>query len=117
MTPAPAEVWPFSVWSWALQSQIPWGTALVYEMLGPSIPESPGAWPFFMGCSALQPPTDHSVSFPTFLSLCPLLQTPHLVNLKENPLIPECLLYHVKYGMTRYQERGMLGWECPVPWV
>ena len=32
----------------------------------------------------------------------PLLpQTPHLVNLNEDPLMSECLLYHIKDGITR----------------
>lgn len=30
-----------------------------------------------------------------------LLQTPHLVNLNEDPLMSECLLYYIKDGMTR----------------
>ncbi|KAF4799765.1 hypothetical protein TURU_051430 [Turdus rufiventris] len=29
------------------------------------------------------------------------LQTPHLVNLNEDPLMSECLLYHIKDGVTR----------------
>lgn len=28
-------------------------------------------------------------------------QTPHLVNLNEDPLMSECLLYHLKDGVTR----------------
>lgn len=28
-------------------------------------------------------------------------QTPHLVNLNEDPLMSECLLYHIKDGITR----------------
>lgn len=30
-------------------------------------------------------------------------QTPHLVNLNEDPLMSECLLYYIKNGITRYQ--------------
>jgi hypothetical protein len=30
-----------------------------------------------------------------------LLQTPHLVNLNEDPLMSECLLYYIKQGTTR----------------
>ena len=30
-----------------------------------------------------------------------LTQTPHLVNLNEDPLMSECLLYHIKDGVTR----------------
>ena len=29
------------------------------------------------------------------------LQTPHLVNLNEDPLMSECLLYYIKDGITR----------------
>lgn len=28
-------------------------------------------------------------------------QTPHLVNLNEDPLMSECLLYYIKDGITR----------------
>lgn len=28
-------------------------------------------------------------------------QTPHLVNLNEDPLMSECLLYYIKEGFTR----------------
>lgn len=28
-------------------------------------------------------------------------QTPHLVNLNEDPLMSECLLYYIKDGVTR----------------
>lgn len=31
----------------------------------------------------------------------PVLQTPHLVNLNEDPLMSECLLYYIKEGVTR----------------
>ena len=31
-----------------------------------------------------------------------LFQTPHLVNLNEDPLMSECLLYYIKDGITRY---------------
>ncbi|XP_061314521.1 kinesin-like protein KIF1C [Pezoporus flaviventris] len=31
----------------------------------------------------------------------PPLKTPHLVNLNEDPLMSECLLYHIKDGVTR----------------
>lgn len=30
-----------------------------------------------------------------------LFQTPHLVNLNEDPLMSECLLYYIKDGITR----------------
>lgn len=30
-----------------------------------------------------------------------LYQTPHLVNLNEDPLMSECLLYYIKDGVTR----------------
>lgn len=30
------------------------------------------------------------------------LQTPHLVNLNEDPLMSECLLYYIKDGITRW---------------
>ena len=30
-----------------------------------------------------------------------LAQTPHLVNLNEDPLMSECLLYYIKEGVTR----------------
>ena len=29
------------------------------------------------------------------------IQTPHLVNLNEDPLMSECLLYYIKEGITR----------------
>uniref|UniRef100_A0A8C3S4F2 plus-end-directed kinesin ATPase n=1 Tax=Chelydra serpentina TaxID=8475 RepID=A0A8C3S4F2_CHESE len=32
---------------------------------------------------------------------CIFLQTPHLVNLNEDPLMSECLLYYIKDGITR----------------
>ena len=32
-----------------------------------------------------------------------LLQTPHLLNLNEDPLMSECLLYYLKDGITRYK--------------
>lgn len=31
-----------------------------------------------------------------------VLQTPHLVNLNEDPLMSECLLYYIKEGITRF---------------
>ena len=34
-------------------------------------------------------------------------QTPHLVNLNEDPLMSECLLYYIKDGITRW---GSSGW-------
>ena len=30
-----------------------------------------------------------------------LLQTPHLVNLNEDPSMSECLIYYIKEGITR----------------
>lgn len=33
-------------------------------------------------------------------------QTPHLVNLNEDPLMSECLLYYIKDGITRWGSRG-----------
>lgn len=30
-------------------------------------------------------------------------QTPHLVNLNEDPLMSECLLYYIKDGITRWE--------------
>lgn len=33
--------------------------------------------------------------------ILPHQQTPHLVNLNEDPLMSECLLYHIKDGLTR----------------
>lgn len=35
-----------------------------------------------------------------WLLVCPS-QTPHLVNLNEDPLMSECLLYYIKDGITR----------------
>lgn len=32
-----------------------------------------------------------------------LCQTPHLVNLNEDPLMSECLLYYIKDGITRLE--------------
>lgn len=37
----------------------------------------------------------------TRLPLMFRLQTPHLVNLNEDPLMSECLLYYIKDGITR----------------
>lgn len=33
-------------------------------------------------------------------------QTPHLVNLNEDPLMSECLLYYIKDGITRWGSTG-----------
>lgn len=33
-------------------------------------------------------------------------QTPHLVNLNEDPLMSECLLYYIKDGITRWGSSG-----------
>lgn len=33
-------------------------------------------------------------------------QTPHLVNLNEDPLMSECLLYYIKDGITRWGSAG-----------
>ena len=33
-----------------------------------------------------------------------VLQTPHLVNLNEDPLMNECLIYYLKPGTTRFAE-------------
>lgn len=41
-----------------------------------------------------------TVSTVSKLSLV-LCQTPHLVNLNEDPLMSECLLYYIKDGITR----------------
>lgn len=38
-------------------------------------------------------------------------QTPHLVNLNEDPLMSECLLYYIKDGITRW---GSQGWSAPL---
>ena len=35
-----------------------------------------------------------------------MLQTPHLVNLNEDPLMSECLLYYIKDGLTRVGRPG-----------
>uniref|UniRef100_UPI00253FDE41 kinesin-like protein KIF1C n=1 Tax=Euleptes europaea TaxID=460621 RepID=UPI00253FDE41 len=40
------------------------------------------------------------------LILC-LTQTPHLVNLNEDPLMSECLLYHIKDGITRVGQENV----------
>ena len=47
-----------------------------------------------------------NVSFILFNERCKvaylwILQTPHLVNLNEDPLMSECLLYYIKQGITR----------------
>lgn len=34
-------------------------------------------------------------------TFCIMFQTPHLVNLNEDPLMSECLLYYIKDGITR----------------
>lgn len=34
-------------------------------------------------------------------------QTPHLVNLNEDPLMSECLLYYIKDGITRWGRAGV----------
>ena len=33
--------------------------------------------------------------------LCVCVKTPHLVNLNEDPLMSECLVYYIKEGQTR----------------
>lgn len=38
---------------------------------------------------------------PLTLTRVHVLQTPHLVNLNEDPLMSECLLYYIKDGFTR----------------
>lgn len=43
-----------------------------------------------------------------FLVLC---QTPHLVNLNEDPLMSECLLYYIKDGITRFVRHFVI--QCP----
>lgn len=42
----------------------------------------------------------HQISTVSKLLLV-LCQTPHLVNLNEDPLMSECLLYYIKDGITR----------------
>lgn len=42
-------------------------------------------------------------------------QTPHLVNLNEDPLMSECLLYHIKDGVTRYRSLSGL-WGSLLLW-
>lgn len=37
--------------------------------------------------------------FYKYQTIC--LQTPHLVNLNEDPLMSECLLYYIKDGLTK----------------
>ena len=41
------------------------------------------------------------------LPLPPFLQTPHLVNLNEDPLMSECLLYYIKEDTTRCGDGGV----------
>ncbi len=46
----------------------------------------------------------HAYYSPNFYSnnlFLVLYQTPHLVNLNEDPLMSECLLYYIKDGITR----------------
>lgn len=43
---------------------------------------------------------------PIFIDLVSL-QTPHLVNLNEDPLMSECLLYYIKDGKTRYESASV----------
>lgn len=38
---------------------------------------------------------------PTYLLTNSRVQTPHLVNLNEDPLMSECLVYYIKEGLTR----------------
>lgn len=42
-------------------------------------------------------------------------QTPHLVNLNEDPLMSECLLYYIKDGVTRYGPEGHRPPGCSLP--
>ena len=45
------------------------------------------------------------VAFPydilRYLIIGVVFQTPHLVNLNEDPLMSECLLYYIKDGITK----------------
>lgn len=49
-----------------------------------------------------------SAGLPLPAEQVPLLspQTPHLVNLNEDPLMSECLLYYIKDGLTRWGGAG-----------
>lgn len=49
-----------------------------------------------------QPPDVTALSGLLLQLICNLFQTPHLVNLNEDPLMSECLLYYIKDGITRY---------------
>lgn len=44
-------------------------------------------------CEDSAPPQENDLSVSS--------QTPHLVNLNEDPLMSECLLYYIKDGVTR----------------
>lgn len=41
-------------------------------------------------------------SFSSVHDPCFFVKTPHLVNLNEDPLMSECLLYYIKDGITRW---------------
>ena len=46
-------------------------------------------------------PKNVSILFNEHYGIPCLTQTPHLVNLNEDPLMSECLLYYIKEGITR----------------
>lgn len=89
--------WESALW------RSPKGVALCTCKDSPPPPPPPGAWlhrvpalqtgrEFQLGQVEAVPHAD--------ARLCPP-QTPHLVNLNEDPLMSECLLYHLKDGVTR----------------
>ena len=41
----------------------------------------------------------------------PSVQTPHLVNLNEDPLMSECLLYYLKDGVTKVGQPSNLSFQ------
>ena len=62
------------------------------DMDGLGYQYSPGVWYVYL-----------HVYYVKCLCSC-LFQTPHLVNLNEDPFMSECLLYYIKDGTTRYDK-------------
>lgn len=60
-------------------------------------------WPVNVTVAAVTSGTPVCVTCRTFSLTLVSLQTPHLVNLNEDPLMSECLLYYIKDGITRYE--------------
>lgn len=60
-------------------------------------------------CFFLQNLTADDLKFSMYFRYtCFSVKTPHLVNLNEDPLMSECLLYYIKDGITRWVQVVLL---------